>query len=497
MLKLPHIFVVFFCCFFFAEASGWAKDRQVVIIPGIMGSKLCDKDNHVIWGDRYSYTFSRINALRLPANPDQRDKSIHSCGLIDSINIIPILWETDQYNLLIDFLVRELKYEWKDILIFDYDWRLSNRENAQLLSRFIADNKGTGEVDVLAYSMGGIIARLYIQEYGGGSTVHDLILLGTPQLGSTKIFFRLKDGFDNWPSAFSGGIEEIQKTILSFPSTYQLLPTNEECCAWSASGEAAGADYIKDMLQFDVWTRLHWVPAEFRTGSMKAAMRAHLAEAESVKTLMKQPIFNPSQDATQVHYVANGFVNTWSRVFFEPETGKVTGHTENSGDGTVSLYSATNGSPERFQISSKTHEIVFSGKEAELVLRTSLIDRKTFTSALAFTPAIKDVKGQTVSIDLEGVDVAPRVATPQTDVAVIVSLTGKQLADVQLAPAEVSLIKADGTRQVVGEVAFRTEDEGVSGKLVLKAPDENGPYKVIVNVPGLEPVEAIFAVMVP
>src|SRR5437868_2336992 len=91
---------------------------RVVIIPGIMGSKLCDSAGEIIWGDIGSYHASRINALRLPPDPATRDKRIKSCGLIDRISYIPLLWETDIYSGLIA-KVRALGYRDEDIILFD------------------------------------------------------------------------------------------------------------------------------------------------------------------------------------------------------------------------------------------------------------------------------------------------------------------------------------------------------------------------------------------
>ena len=172
--------------------------RPVVIIPGIMGSKLCDRDNNVIWGDRNSYTATRIIALRLPASPAARDQSIHSCGLIETINIIPLLWEADVYTPLLNFL-KSQGYKDEEIIRFDYDWRLSNFENATRL-RDVVDKLGSQKVDILAHSMGGIIARIYIQQLNGEGKVNSLVMLSTPNKGSAMIFARLNEGFENWPS---------------------------------------------------------------------------------------------------------------------------------------------------------------------------------------------------------------------------------------------------------------------------------------------------------
>ena len=47
-----------------------AQSRPVIFIPGVTGTKLCDANKNIIWGDRYSYTAGRLRALRLPISFD-------------------------------------------------------------------------------------------------------------------------------------------------------------------------------------------------------------------------------------------------------------------------------------------------------------------------------------------------------------------------------------------------------------------------------------------
>src|SRR5262249_39681906 len=150
-----------------------------------------------------------------------KDSGIHSCGLITNVNIIPLFYQSQVYSTLLAAL-HDIGYEDKDIIIFDYDWRLSNFENAEKLRNLLPTKlrTPTDKVDIVAHSMGGIIARIYIQMFGGERQVQNFVMMGTPHLGSAKVFSELKNGFDSWPDGLSGGLVEIQRTILSFPSTY-------------------------------------------------------------------------------------------------------------------------------------------------------------------------------------------------------------------------------------------------------------------------------------
>jgi pimeloyl-ACP methyl ester carboxylesterase len=337
----------------FTTAACFASGRPVVVIPGIMGSKLCDRFGNVLWGDRSSYTQTRINALRLPFNLSERDKDIHSCGLIETISIIPLLWESNVYSeLLARLRSPEFGYKPEDIIIFDYDWRLSNFENAarlkdEIFRRFPNE---ANQIDIVAHSMGGIVARIYIQSLEGERRVHNLLLFGTPHLGSAKLFARLRDGFEHWPNALSGGLEQIQRTILSFPSTYQLLPMYDQCCGFSETANPVTASYV-DILSPETWLRFNWLPKEYKEGQGYEFLSQSLVEAKRLKTLLSEPIFKDLGRYQNIHFIANGFIETWSRVFFHPNSGMITGHTTFGGDGTVILESATNKNPSLVQVS--------------------------------------------------------------------------------------------------------------------------------------------------
>src|ERR1700730_4789674 len=158
-----------------------------------MGFKLCDRLGNTIWGDRASYTAARLNALRLPFDDGSRDQGIQSCGLIETVTVVPLLWESNVYSALIKSL-RDIGYRDNEIVVFHYDWRFSNFDNALRLRNEIERrlSGNSDKVDIVAHSMGGLIARIYIQSLGGDSRVENLIMLGTPHLGSAKIFERLQ-----------------------------------------------------------------------------------------------------------------------------------------------------------------------------------------------------------------------------------------------------------------------------------------------------------------
>lgn len=131
-----------------------ATTTPVIIIPGILGSA----QHNGVW-------------------------------LIDPI--------THAYDNLIDTLAAN-GYE-RDVTLFPfpYDWHLSNRTTATLLKEKIDEIKGIcgcDKIDIVAHSMGGLVARYYIQSDNYADDVQKLIFLGTPHQGAPNAYLMWEGG---------------------------------------------------------------------------------------------------------------------------------------------------------------------------------------------------------------------------------------------------------------------------------------------------------------
>jgi hypothetical protein len=85
-----------------------------------------------------------------------------------------------------------------NLFSFPYQWRDSNKDTAVLLKNKINKIKeqvGINKVDIVAHSMGGLVARQYIQSDDYGQDVDQLITLGTPHLGSPESYLKWEAGF--------------------------------------------------------------------------------------------------------------------------------------------------------------------------------------------------------------------------------------------------------------------------------------------------------------
>lgn len=138
------------------------KNDPVIIIPGILGS--AEKDG--VW-------------------------------LID-----PYL---HTYDNLIDTLVANGYTKDIDLFTFPYNWRQSNVTSSILLKQKIDEIENIcncDKVDLIGHSMGGLVARQYVQSNYYGNDVDQLIFLGTPHLGSPSAYLSweggtTQPGFDN------------------------------------------------------------------------------------------------------------------------------------------------------------------------------------------------------------------------------------------------------------------------------------------------------------
>jgi pimeloyl-ACP methyl ester carboxylesterase len=132
------------------------------------------------------------------------------------------------------------------VVAWPYDWRQDNRQTAALLSADLtkAAAAGATEIDILAHSMGGLIARYALEvadsqlgDVSWRDRCNLLVTMGTPHRGAPLALVRAM-GLE---SAMGMRASDVQKFAADphFPSAYQLLPPTEAFGFWSvdSSGE--------------------------------------------------------------------------------------------------------------------------------------------------------------------------------------------------------------------------------------------------------------------
>lgn len=129
-------------------------------------------------------------------------------------------WELDPiqhtYDDLCSALTKNGYVPGQTLFTFPYDWRFDNRLTAVALRDKISEIKSISncqKVNVIAHSMGGLVARYYIESNLYQNDIDQLILLGTPNEGAPRSYLMWEGGENSPPSGISDAIEALLKII--------------------------------------------------------------------------------------------------------------------------------------------------------------------------------------------------------------------------------------------------------------------------------------------
>lgn len=205
-----------------------------VLIPGIMGSVL-EKDGRDVFGLTASAglrtLFSggqSIQDLRLePGLEEKPDDGVIASRLAEDAHLIPGFWKIDGYSRVASYLQKRLRaVPGRTFFEHPYDWRLDNRIAAQSLHERVTtwltaqrSEHPEARVILIAHSMGGLVARYFLEVLGGWRDTRALVTFGTPYRGSLNALDTLSNGLGR---AF--GLFDLTTLVRSFPSVHQLLP---------------------------------------------------------------------------------------------------------------------------------------------------------------------------------------------------------------------------------------------------------------------------------
>lgn len=418
-----------------AEADGSSRvDRNpLVVIPGFGGSELRNAEGLAVWGARFTddaLSFGnpeglRALALDVPAGLESlptdaavaqlyRPNTATSDELLDDSTVAgPMLFfrtevvaelEVPVYAGLLRGLAqggyRIVPSEIADHLqvpknpdgppcfVFSYDWRRDLPSGAAELGRFLdeieaqmAAERSASEssepvrFDLLAHSMGGLLARYYLR-YGprdvlpdvsddpevpvprvtwdGARRVDRAIFLSPPNRGTPKAIRNLAYGEDTfWMPACEPVL------VATWTSVPQMFPPREPGLLRDPSGQVLDLDYF----DVAVWREQHWGP--FRPEQrqlteeifpeisapgeplrqLDALLAASLRRGERFVRLMNEPA--PPPPRTTLHLFTGDADPTLARGIARPKDGRLRlifdesnrEHTE-PGDGSVTRRSA-------------------------------------------------------------------------------------------------------------------------------------------------------------
>ena len=383
-----------------------ARDDQrnpVIVIPGILGSRLETSDGGVVWGafDKTTVrpgTPEGSRSIALPIDPQRpfaalRD-NVTATGVLDRVDVrlfgIPLRLQA--YSNILQALgveggYRDSAIQFDDIdygtehftcFQFSYDWRRDISESAAELDRFIREQKAFVEAelkrrygvekevkfDLVAHSMGSLVARYYLRygaqvlpedgslpqlTWAGAEHVEKAILVGAPNHGSPDALDRLTKGFK--PGPF---IARYPAALLgTMPAAYQLLPRSRHL---AIVDEAAPGEPFEDLFDADLWEELQWgllapdqdeVLSWLLPESTSREERVALAKAHIAKSLRRAGQFGramdqdaPRPEGLDLYLVVGDAEATTSQVGIDLEDGSTRTLQTAAGDGTVLRSSA-------------------------------------------------------------------------------------------------------------------------------------------------------------
>ena len=117
-----------------------------------------------------------------------------------------------------------------NLVPFAYDWRLSNRYNARRLKQVVQPvlerwRTYAGQPDarliLVCHSMGGLVARWYLDREGGAAYTSMLITIGTPHRGAASAIDRLVNGVRAGLGPLALDLSALARSL---PSLHELLP---------------------------------------------------------------------------------------------------------------------------------------------------------------------------------------------------------------------------------------------------------------------------------
>jgi len=279
----------------------------VVLIHGLMGSRLKDAaSGREVWvGSPFKLLFSDYRETELEIDPRTllpKPSPLVASGLLDRIvgknfyaSIAHTLETAGRYRYAEPGTWQSA--DSRNYYEFIYDWRQDNIKTAQKLSRFIEQirldyQNPELKVDLIAHSMGGLIARYYLR-YGevdtlddndfivnlnGADRVRRVILLGTPNLGSVTALHSFIRGFKIGTRAVP------TEVLVTMPATYQLFP--HALNNWIVT--TSGKPLDRDLFDIEIWRRFQWSIFDPRVRARIMARYADEADGAAYLELLER-----------------------------------------------------------------------------------------------------------------------------------------------------------------------------------------------------------------
>jgi pimeloyl-ACP methyl ester carboxylesterase len=246
---------------------------DTILIPGVLGSRLLRPDGTEAWlnlGNVFGHHELAL-PLTLPLSESRDD--LVPAGLVGAGRVIPRLFGFSEYSDIVQ-LLRSAGFRGGPgagprYHLFAYDWRRDLAEAARALHdavETLAERSGNPDlrVNIVAHSMGGLIARCYLRygdaeitedapiTWAGAKRIHRLLVVTCPSAGSVPSLEALLSGARVGFSATTLAASVTE----AMPAMYQLLPTPGTVSLLDESGR----DLDVDLMDPATWERFGWGP---------------------------------------------------------------------------------------------------------------------------------------------------------------------------------------------------------------------------------------------
>lgn len=233
----------------------------VVVLPGIMGSTLGLREGDTPASEKMIWALDAgaiwrgatglgpsIKDFALPVGigDEHPGDGIEPVGLMQDLHVIPGIWTPVRGYTDLPAHLRTLGYDEAkgNLVLFPYDWRLSNRYNGKRLGTVVepaldrwraqGGEYADARLVFICHSMGGLVARWYLEQCGGAALTRKLITLGTPWRGACAAVEQLVNGVKKGIGPISLDLTAFARSL---PSLHQLMP--EYACV------DTGSDFAK------------------------------------------------------------------------------------------------------------------------------------------------------------------------------------------------------------------------------------------------------------
>jgi len=212
----------------------------IIIVPGILGSRLVH-NGVPVWGDTRTFLqWSRAHASDIPHltvgadDPALEDlgDGIVPDGLLDGLFVVGRFVKVGGYATLTRALEKRFTLKLgENLQLFAYDWRrdlrvatrrLATKAEGWLEAWRARSGNRAAKIVLIGHAMGGLVARAFADIEGGWPSVRKIISVGTPFLGSIRALDLLYFGLDF--RSYGLPLQDLTSMARTLTSVYELLP---------------------------------------------------------------------------------------------------------------------------------------------------------------------------------------------------------------------------------------------------------------------------------